>query len=56
MIDKQHGKFVVECDSCDETLETDYDDFSEAVRHMRREGWGTERVGAMWIHACPKHA
>ena len=30
MLDRQHGKIVFECDSCNEVLETETRDFDEA--------------------------
>lgn len=54
MLDRQYGKFVVECDSCPTTLETDTKDFDEARQVMIREGWKVRKIGRDWIHGCPK--
>lgn len=52
MLDRQHGKIVVECDACGETLETDTKDFSEALRIMRAADWQARKLGQDWIHTC----
>lgn len=54
MIDRQNGMLVVECDSCDATLETETRDFDEARAVMRREQWKVRKIGSDWIHGCPK--
>jgi hypothetical protein len=56
MIDRQHGKFLVECDSCDAVLDTGTDDVGAARRRIEHEGWGVEFVGGRSVdilHACP---
>lgn len=53
MMDRQHGQLVFECDNCDETLETDEGDFSEALAVFRRANWKAEKVGLDWVHTCP---
>lgn len=52
MIDRQGGKILVECDSCDEVLDTETADFEEAREAMKREGWRTRRLGGEWVHSC----
>jgi hypothetical protein len=54
MIDRQGGQIVVECDSCDEILKTDTDDFSEARAVMQREDWKVRKIAKEWLHGCPK--
>jgi hypothetical protein len=55
MIDRQHGgKILVECDSCDEVLDTETADFEEARSIMRREGWKVRQIAREWLHGCPK--
>jgi hypothetical protein len=53
MLDRQHGLVIFECDACDEVLETECDDFNEALAVLRRERWKVEKVGADWVHTCP---
>jgi uncharacterized C2H2 Zn-finger protein len=54
MIDRQGGKILVECDSCDEVLETDTADFAEARALMQREEWKVRKIAGEWLHGCPK--
>ena len=54
MIDRQHGKIVIECDSCDETFEIGSDDFNETWGAAKREGWRSRKIGSEWVHGCPK--
>lgn len=54
MIDRQGGKILVECDSCDQVLDTDTGDFEEARAVMRREGWKVRQIAREWIHGCPR--
>jgi hypothetical protein len=53
MIDRQGGQIVIECDSCDEVLETDTEEWSEAMSDMRREGWFSRKIADEWLHGCP---
>lgn len=56
MIDRQGGKLLVECDSCEAVLDTETDDFAEARALMQREGWKVRliRNERIWIHGCPR--
>lgn len=54
MIDRQGGKILVECDSCDQVLDTETGDFEEARSVMRREGWKVRQIAKEWLHGCPK--
>lgn len=51
-MDKQHGKYIFICDTCDDTLETNEDDFHAAVAVSKREGWKAKRIGDQWSHSC----
>lgn len=53
MIDRQNGLLLVECDSCDEVLDTETSDFAEARACMRREGWFIRKIADVWLHGCP---
>jgi len=53
MLDRQHGKIVFECDSCNEVLETATGDFDDALAILKREEWKAQKIGQVWIHACP---
>jgi uncharacterized C2H2 Zn-finger protein len=54
MIERQGGKILIECDSCDEVLDTDTADFEEARAAMRREGWRIRKIAGEWLHGCPR--
>jgi hypothetical protein len=51
-----HGCHVIECDSCNETVESEYrEDWEAFWPRVNRDGWKTKKIGAEWVHACPKH-
>lgn len=52
-MDRQHGKVVFECDSCDEVLETGVRDFQVAWAMASDEGWTSRKHGDVWLHGCP---
>jgi hypothetical protein len=54
MIDRQHGRIVIECDSCDEVFEGASDDWQGVWPAARREGWSTRKIAETWLHGCPK--
>ena len=54
MIDRQGGKLIFECDSCDATEEFgDDENFSECWSRLKRDGWRTRKIGDEWVHGCP---
>jgi hypothetical protein len=56
MIDRQGGKIVWECDSCDSTFEwDDEDEFAKGWEAAKSHGWRTRKIGNEWVHACPDH-
>lgn len=55
MIDRQNGGILmIECDSCNEVLDTETKDFSEARALMQREGWKVRKIADEWLHGCPR--
>lgn len=55
MIDRQGGKIIIECDSCDETVESEpRQEFKEFWNSAKRGGWRTKQIGDEWVHGCPK--
>jgi predicted RNA-binding Zn-ribbon protein involved in translation (DUF1610 family) len=54
LIDRQHGKVIVECDSCDAVLDTEQFEFTDARQVMQREGWRIRKIAEVWLHGCPK--
>lgn len=54
MIDRQHGKVVFECDSCDETFEGEQgEEFNIVWAAANRDGWRTRKIADEWLHGCP---
>lgn len=55
MIDRQHGKVVIECDSCDETFDGEKgEEFTVVWASAKRDGWRTKNIAGQWLHGCPK--
>ena len=55
MMDRQSGKIVWECDSCNETFDSDEgEDFSTAWARAKCDGWKTKKIGSEWVHGCPR--
>ncbi len=54
MIDRQGGRILSECDSCEEVLDSGADDFDTARLMMRREGWSARKIAGEWLHGCPR--
>ena len=55
MIDRQYGKIVIECDSCDETHEgSPGEEFAVVWASAKRNGWRTKKIDDQWVHGCPK--
>lgn len=55
MIDRQHGKIVIECDSCEETFEGEEGaEFAEVWSDAKRSGWKTRKIADEWLHGCPR--
>lgn len=55
MIDRQNGKILIECDSCDEVFDGDPgEEFADVWSRAKRDGWRTKKVVDEWLHGCPK--
>lgn len=55
MIDRQGGKVLIECDSCDEVFSGEPgDEFKDVWNSAKREGWRTRQIAGEWLHGCPK--
>ena len=54
-IERQFGKIIFVCDSCEDDIETDKKDFNEALEYTKQEKWRSFRTktGA-WRHYCPE--
>lgn len=54
MIDRQHGRIIIECDSCDETFDGgDGDEFRVVWGEAKKAGWRTRKIANEWLHGCP---
>ena len=54
-VDKQHGRFVFECDECTSTFEAPTTDaFFDALARIKEEGWIVTRNedDTEWVHTC----
>lgn len=55
MIDRQYGRVVIACDSCDATFEGETDDeFAVVWAEAKRDGWRTRKIVDEWLHGCPR--
>lgn len=54
-LERIKGEIVFECDGkkCHEFLETNTDDFGEALGELETAGWLTRRYANAWVHVCP---
>lgn len=52
MIIQEYGKYKLICDMCDDYL--DFDTFEDAVKHMKKEGWGSFNHDGIWENYCPE--
>ncbi|MBS0369024.1 MAG: hypothetical protein JSS57_07485 [Proteobacteria bacterium] len=56
MIDRQFGRVVICCDSCDETFEGERgEEFDSVWPAAKRAGWRTRKIADEWLHGCPFH-
>ena len=53
-IERQYGKIIFICDTCEESLETKTDDWNEARAKMQAEGWRSKKYGVDWVHGCER--
>lgn len=53
MIDRQHGKIQIECDSCDSVYEGTSDEFDSVWAAAKDEGWSVRKINDVWVHGCP---
>jgi hypothetical protein len=52
-IDRQHGKLILSCDSCDAAYEGNSAEWNEVWPEAKAEGWKAKKIGKDWVHACP---
>ena len=56
MMQKQKGKYVFECDGCNDTNDTDKNDFYEAREKLKDDEWKVVFDDGTWYHYCPSCA
>lgn len=55
MIDRQHDKILIECDSCPEVFEGEKgEEFATVWSAAKREGCRTKKIANEWLHGCGK--
>lgn len=55
MIDRQNGKVVIECDSCEEVFEGEPgEEFAVVWKAAKDDGWRTKKIGDEWVHGCER--
>jgi hypothetical protein len=53
MIDRQHGKILIECDSCPEVFDAESPIWNVVWHAAKRDGWTAEKIGDdQWVHSC----
>jgi Fe2+ or Zn2+ uptake regulation protein len=53
MIDREYGKFVLVCDICGKEIDG-FEDFHEAVKYKKENGWKSEKYKGEWQDVCPE--
>jgi hypothetical protein len=53
MIERDGGYIIFECDSCSEELETNADEWKDAMAYFRSMGWRSVNIDDEWMHLCP---
>lgn len=55
-IDREDHRIVFLCDGkkCNEFLQPDTDEFSEAKQELDEAGWATRKINNEWVHICPE--
>lgn len=55
MIDRQGGRIVIECDTCDTVFEGEKgDEFAVVWKAAKDDGWKSRKIGDEWLHGCGK--
>lgn len=50
--DGYNGPITFECDVCNNDLDTECDDFQDAINLLKEEGWVTRKINNEWFHLC----
>lgn len=52
-VDRQHGRLVFACDTCEEQREfAPGVEFADAWHQLMADGWKADKVGSEWVHGC----
>jgi hypothetical protein len=53
-VDKQHGFFIFECSYCNDLYDSKEEQFFEALKRFKEEGWELRRntTDTEWLHVC----
>lgn len=55
MIDRQGGRILIECDSCDEVFEGEHGaEWADVWPAAKRDGWTARKIAGEFLHGCPK--
>lgn len=55
MIDRQGRRTIIECDTCDETFESEEgEDWASVWARARTDGWKSRKISEEWVHGCPR--
>jgi uncharacterized C2H2 Zn-finger protein len=55
MIDRQGGKTLIECDSCEEVFTGEEGvEFIDVLNAAKSDGWKVRKIAGEWLHGCPK--
>lgn len=49
---REHGVVCFECDTCATVLDTNTDEWDQALDCLHGEGWYTKRKDREWLHTC----
>ena len=53
-IDKEGSAYVLRCDICGDKALQDFDDFEDAVRYKKDNGWKSQWDKYGWEDVCPE--
>lgn len=53
MIEKEYGKYIVECDGCGFVMNSSFDTYAEAAEAIQLDGWSKDTYEGDKVHYCP---
>ena len=51
-IEREDSDIVFVCDTCEKRLETNTDEWSDALSIAKRAEWQMKKIGRDWLHGC----